>query len=211
MKKTNPENWPELSLKTRSLLIILSGLPGAGKDTVIGRMKESGPMLEYIVTVTTRTRRESEQNEVDYHFTTTEKFQRMIKNNQLLEWANVYGNFYGVPKEPVKEALKAGKDTFLKVDIQGAKTLKKIFPEAIFIFLIPPSKEELLNRLKTRQTESPSDLKLRLKTAEEEIKKLSLFDYVVVNWQDKIDLSVSVINAIVTAEKHRIKPREIDL
>ncbi len=211
MKKTNHENWPELSLKTRSLLIILSGLPGAGKDTVIGRMKESGLMLEYIVTVTTRAKRESEQNEVDYHFTTTEKFQRMIKNNQLLEWANVYGNFYGVPKKPVKEALKARKDAFLKVDIQGAKTLKKIFPEAIFIFLIPPSKEELLNRLKTRQTESPSDLKLRLKTAEEEIKKLSLFDYVVVNWQDKIDLSVSVINAIVTAEKHRIKPREIDL
>ena len=210
MKKMSHENWPEFNLKVGPLLIVLSGLSGVGKDTLITRMKESGLRLEHIVTVTTRAKRAEEKDDVDYHFTTPEKFQQMIKDNQLLEWANVYGNFYGVPKEPVKKVLEEGKDVLLKVDIQGAQTLKKIFPEAIFIFLMPPSIEELLLRLEKRQTESAFDLKLRLKTAEEEIKKLPLFDYTVVNRQDEIDRSLSAIEAIITAEKHRVNPRKID-
>lgn len=167
--------------------------------------------MEHIVTVTTRTKRDGEKDNVDYHFVTTEKFQQMIKNQELVEWANVYGNFYGVPSEPVKKALASGKDVLIKVDVQGAATLKKIFPQAIFIFLVPPSMEELLSRLRKRHTESSFDLELRIKTAREEMKKLPLFDYVVVDKQDKIDLALSAIKAIVTAEKHRTKPQEVNL
>jgi len=174
-------------------------------------MKKSGYPVEFITTVTTRPQRAKEKNNVDYHFVSMKSFQRMIKNKELLEWANVYGNWYGVPKKPVKQALDRGQDVLVKVDIQGATTIKKILPQAVFIFLVPPSMEELATRLKKRHTESPFDLALRLKTAEEEMKQLPLFDYVVVNKQDKIDLAASAIEAIITAEKHRVTPREISL
>ncbi|GAI65640.1 unnamed protein product [marine sediment metagenome] len=135
----------------------------------------------------------------------------MIERKEFLEWANVYGNWYGVPREPVKQALDKGQDIIVKVDIEGAATIKKILPQAVFIFLVPPSREELVLRLKQRHTESPFDLALRTKTAEEEIEQLSLFDYIVVNKRDEIDLAVSDIKAIITAEKCRVTPREIAL
>ena len=211
MKKASYEGQPPFSLPTKPLLIVLSGPSGAGKDALLTKMKESGYPLEYITTVTTRVQRAEEKDNVDYHFISTGKFQEMLKNNELLEWANVYGNWYGVPKEPIKQALERGRDTIVKVDTQGAATIKKIIPEAVFIFLMPPSREELATRLKQRHTESPSDLALRIKTVEEEIKQLPLFDYIVVNKQDKIDLAVSDITAIIAAEKCRVNPRRITL
>ena len=211
MKKASYEGQPPFSLPTKPLLIVLSGPSGAGKDALLTKMKESGYPLEYITTVTTRVQRAEEKDNVDYHFISTGKFQEMLKNNELLEWANVYGNWYGVPKEPIKQALERGRDTIVKVDTQGAATIKKIMPEAVFIFLMPSSREELATRLKQRHTESPSDLALRIKTVEEEIKQLPLFDYIVVNKQDKIDLAVSDITAIIAAEKCRVNPRRITL
>ncbi len=211
MKKATDKNQLPLNLPTRPLLIVLSGSSGVGKDAVLTRMKELGSTLEYITTLTTRPRRPGERDNIDYHFVSMERFQEMIKNNELLEWANVYGNWYGVPKEAVKQALDKGQDIIVKVDIQGAATIKKILPQAIFIFLIPPSMEELLLRLKQRHTESPSDLALRLKTAEEEMKQLPMFDYVVANRWAEIDLAVAAIKSIITAEKCRIAPREIAL
>jgi len=211
MKKASYESQAPFNLPKRPLLIVISGLSGAGKDAVLARMKESGYPLEYIVTVTTRPQRDQERNNVDYHFISTERFQEMIERKELLEWANVYGNWYGVPREPVKSALDKEQDVIVKVDIQGAATIKKILPQAVSIFLVPPSMEETALRLKQRQTESPHDLALRTKTAEEEIKQLSLFDYIVVNKRDEIDLAVSEIKAIITAEKCRVTPREISL
>jgi guanylate kinase len=211
MKKSSPKNETPFQLPSKPLLIVLSGPSGAGKDAILSRMKKSAYPLEFITTVTTRPRRAREKNNVDYHFISAESFQKMAKNNELVEWANVYGNWYGVPKKPLKRALDKGKDTIVKIDIQGASTIKKIIPQAVFIFLMPPSRGELERRLTQRQTESPFDLSLRLKTAEEEMKKLPLFDYVVVNRQDEIDLVVREIEAIITAEKHRVKPREISL
>jgi len=211
MKKATGKSQLVLNLPKRPLLIVLSGSSGAGKDAVLARLKESNYPLKYITTLTTRPRRAKERDNIDYHFVSTEKFQEMIENNKLLEWANVYGNWYGVPKEAVKQALDQGHDTIVKVDIQGAATIKKILPQAILIFLAPPSMDELLTRLKQRHTESPSDLNLRLKTAEEEIKQLPLFDYIVVNKWDEIDLAVSEIKAIITAEKCRVNPREVTL
>ena len=195
----------------KPLLIILSGPSGAGKDALLTRMKELGYSLGYITTVTTRAKRDKEINGVDYHFIPKAKFQELIANNELLEWAKVYDNWYGVPRQPVKQALDRGQDTIVKVDTQGATTIKKILPEAVSIFVIPPSMEELVMRLKQRHTESPFDLALRIKTAKKEIKQLPLFDYVIVNRQDEIDLAVSSIKAIITAEKCRVNPRQINL
>jgi guanylate kinase len=211
MKKSSPKNETPFQLPSKPLLIVLSGPSGAGKDTILSRMRKSGYPLEFITTVTTRPRRAREKNNVDYHFVSAESFQKMIKNNELVEWANVYGNWYGVPKEPLKRALDKGKDTIVKVDIQGAATIKKIIPQAVFIFLMPPSIEELDTRLKRRRTELPFDLALRLKTAEKEMEKLPMFDYVVINRQDEVGRVVREIEAIITAEKRRVKPREISL
>ncbi len=211
MKKTNAKGLAPFNQWVSPLLIILSGSSGAGKDAVLTRMKELGYPLEYITTVTTRLQRAKERDNIDYHFVSSERFQEMIKEKELLEWANVYGNGYGVPKQPVKQALDKEQDVIIKVDIQGVATLKKILPQAIFIFLMPPSREELTRRLKQRQSELPFDLAIRLKTAEEEIKQLPLFDYVVLNKDGEIDQAVADIKAIIMAEKHRVIPRELTL
>jgi guanylate kinase len=210
MKKTSYKSESRFGLPAKPLLIVLSGPSGAGKDAVLSRLKESGYPLEFITTVTTRPQRAREKNAA-YHFVSEENFQRMLESKELLEWARVYDNWYGVPKQPVRQALEAGRDIMVKVDVQGAATIKKILPQAVFIFLMPPSREELASRLKERRTELPLDLDLRLKTAEEEIEQLPLFDYVVVNKRDEIDSAVSAIEAIITAEKSRVTPREISL
>ena len=209
MEEWNDKSEPQFESHRRPLLLILSGPSGVGKDAVLTRLKESGYPLTLITTLTTRTQRANERDNVDYHFISTKKFQAMLENGELLESAKVYDNWYAVPKEPVKQALDRGKDTIIKIDVQGATTIKKIVPQAVFIFLMPPFLEDLTTRLKQRYTESPSALALRLKTAEEEIKKLSLFDYVVVNNWGEIDQAVSEIEAIITAEKRRVIPREI--
>jgi guanylate kinase len=196
---------------SKPLFIVLSGPSGAGKDAVLARMKEMDYPLKYITTLTTRPQRPGEKDTVDYRFVTVKRFQEMIENNELLEQAEVYGNWYGVPKEAVREALSQGQDAAVKVDVQGAAAIKKIMPQAIFIFLMPPSMEELKARLKQRRTESSADLDLRLKTAEEEIKQMPLFDYLVFNRLNEIDRAVAEIEAIITAEKCRVTPREITL
>ncbi len=178
---------------------------------MLTRLKESDYSFEHIITVTTRSQRTRERNNVDYHFISTEKFQDMISGGELLEWAKVYGNWYGVPKEPVKQALDRGQDVIVKTDVQGADTIKKTVPEAILIFLIPPSMKELDIRLKQRHTELSFDLALRTKIAEEEMKQLPLFDYIVVNKQGEIDQAVSDIKAIIKAEKCRVNSRRIAL
>jgi len=211
MKETSPKTQPPFNLLGQPLFIVLSGPSGVGKDTVLTRLKESGYSFEHIVTVTTRPQRTRERNDVDYHFVSSEKFQDMISGGKLLEWANVYGNWYGVPKEPVKQALDKGRDVIVKTDVQGAATIKKTVPEAILIFLIPPSMKELDIRLKQRHTESSFDLALRTKIAEEEMKQLPLFDYIVVNKQGEVDLAVSDIKAIIKAEKCRVNFRRIAL
>ena len=207
----NCESQAHFSLLPKPLFIVLSGPSGAGKDAVLTKMKELGCPVEYITTVTTRRQRAKERDNVDYYFVSEQRFREMVKKGELLEWANVYGNWYGVPKQPVKQALDKGQDVIVKVDIQGAATIKKILPQAVFIFLIPPSMEELVLRLKQRHTESPFDLSLRVKTAEDEMKQLPLFDYRVVSQPNKVDLAVADIRAIITAEKCRASPRQIAL
>lgn len=193
------------------LLIVLSGPSGVGKDAVLNRLKESGYPLHYVVTLTTRPQRDNEQDMVDYHFVSTDEYRDMLAGNELLESASVYGNWYGIPRTAVKEALDRGEDVIIKIDVQGAATIKKTVPESVFIFLIPPSMDELADRLTRRLTESPTDLALRLETAKEEMGQLSRFDYVVVNKDGELDRAVSSIQAIITAEKCRVTPRRIVL
>ncbi len=210
MKKTNPKDIP-LNPTSKPLLIVLSGPSGAGKDAVLNQMKAAGYPAKFITTATTRPRRADEEDNIAYKFVSEKDFQKMLKNKELLEYANVYGNWYGVPREPIKKALAAGEDTIVKVDVQGAATLKKILPEAVFIFLTSPTADELETRLRERQTESDFDCDLRLKTAAEEMKQLHLFDYIVYNERNEIERAASAIAAIITAEKCRRIPREVSL
>lgn len=207
----NYEPQIPLSPRPKPLLVILSGPSGVGKDAVITKMKELGFPFYYAVTATTRPRRTGEQDGIDYYFLSEEEFHEKIKANQLLEWAKVYGNYYGVPKKQLDEAFKSGQDVIVKVDVQGAATIKQVLPEAVFIFLMPPSMEELERRLRQRHSESLTELTLRLETAREEMKSLALFDYAIVNYQDKLDATISQINAIANAEKCRVKPRALEL
>jgi guanylate kinase len=211
MTEASHETSPQIDHLPTPLLIVLSGPSGAGKDALLTRLRNVDYPLEYITTLTTRSKRAEEKDNIDYHFVSPDKFQEMIENNELLEWANVYGNWYGVPKKPVKEALVSGRNTIVKVDTQGAATIKKLLPEAVFVFLMPPSLEELTMRLAQRRTESPFDLARRIRTAQQEIAQLPLFDYVIVSNRDEIDQAVAQVKAIIAAEGCRVRPRQITL
>jgi guanylate kinase len=205
------ETHSPLEPPDKPLLIVLSGLSGGGKDTVLAGLRQLGLPVEISVSVTTRPRRVNEKDGIDYHFISTSKFQEMVASNQLLEWAIVYGNRYGIPREPVRQALKNGKDVIVKIDVQGAATIKKILPQAVFIFLATPYLEELEKRLKQRRTETPAELELRLKTAADELENLPMFDYIVINRPGEIDRAIADIKAIIAAEKCRITPRELNI
>jgi guanylate kinase len=211
MSEKLPDNNAGTELVKRPLLIVLSGPSGVGKDAVLHHLKKSSPSFKFVTTMTTRPRRHNEKDNVDYHFVSQDEFEKLLKNNELLESANVYGNWYGVPKEPIRQALKQGDDIIVKVDVQGAATIKKLAPQAVFIFLMPPSIDELTVRLKQRYTESAESLAIRLQACDNELKQISSFDYVVINHRNQIESAVDEIKAIITAEKCRVQQREINL
>ncbi len=192
-----------------SLLLILSGPSGAGKDALLNRMKELGVPLHYVVTSTTRPPRTGEKDGVEYTFVSESGFQEMLQRGDLVESAKVYGYWYGVPKHEVKQALDEGKDVVLKIDVQGAATIRNLLPGAVLVFLTLPSLEEYEKRLRQRKTESDTDLKVRLGKVTEEMRSMLIFDYVVVNRQDELDGAVDQIKAIVAAEKCRVNPRVV--
>ena len=198
-------------MNSKPLVVVISGPSGVGKDTVLKKMKSKKGSFYYVVTVTTRPRREDEKDGVDYHFLSQQGFQQMFNKGELLEWANVYGNYYGVPKKEIVQGLSQELDVVVKVDVQGAAAIKKVLPQAVFIFLVPPSMEELEKRLRQRHSESPDELALRLQKAGEEMKSLPMFDYAITSRRGKVDEVVSRILAIVTAEKCRVNPRVVEL
>ena len=210
MNSSDDNNTPS-NICGNPLVIIISGPSGVGKDAILNRLKARKSEFEFITTVTTRKQRATEKHNVDYHFISEEEYQGLLKDNELLESAQVYGNWYGVPKQPIREALAKGKDTVLKVDVQGAATIKKILPDAVFIFIAPVSLGELSTRLNQRGSETASDLAVRLKTAENEMKQIYKFDYVVYNRCNEIDAAIEQIMSIVIAEKCRANPRKIVL
>jgi guanylate kinase len=165
----------------------------------------------FVVTATTRPPRSGERDGVDYIFIDTGTFLAMKDRDELLECAEVYGRWYGVPRSQVTEAIKEGKDVILKIDVQGADTVRRLAPEAVFIFMLPASFQELRERLAGRMTETSPEMDLRLKTAEEEMKQVSKFDYQVINRDGGLASAVAEIDAIITAEKCRTNPRQVRL
>jgi guanylate kinase len=192
------------------LLFVLSGPSGAGKDAVLHRMKELSFPFYRVVTVTTRPTRPGEKDGVDYRFASDAEFQEMVRRGELLERAEVYGRWYGTPKQQVKEALDKGQDVILRVDVQGAAAVRNIMPEAVLIFLTSPS-TEYEERLRQRQTESDGERRLRMGRIDGEMKSLPLFDYMVANHQGDLDSAVSQIIAIITVEKCRVNRRLVKL
>ncbi len=193
------------------LLVVISGPSGVGKDATLNRMKEMGYPFSFVVTTTDRPPRPNEINGVDYFFVSTAEFERMIQDGELLEYAVVYGQYKGVSKAQVRRALDSGQDVVMRLDVQGAATIRRLAPEAVLIFLSCESEEELTARLRARRTESEEALRARLALARQEMERLPEFDYIVINRTDRLDETVETIGAIITAEKCRVRQREIAL
>ncbi len=200
-----------IQCQNQPLLIVISGPSGVGKDTVLNRMKEIGLPFSFVVTATTRVKRSDEVDGVDYFFVSSDEFARMIEHDELLEYAIVYNDYKGIPKKQVKKALASGKDVIMRVDVQGAETVRSICPEALLIFLTTSSEDELIRRLKKRRTETDEGLNLRIATARKELERVDVFDYLVVNADQKLDETVDIILAIIKGEHHRVVPRRVTL
>lgn len=183
------------------LLIVLSGPSGVGKGTVCNALCKQMPTLTYSVSATTRVPREGEQEGINYFFKSVEEFKRMIEQDELIEWAQYVGNYYGTPRHFVEETLASGRDIILEIDVQGALQVKKRFPQGIFIFLVPPTLDELKNRIVGRGTETENSLNHRLGAANNELKQVQHYDYVVIN--DEVEHACEKIQAIITAEHCR--------
>ncbi len=201
---------PPLPMR-QPLLIVISGPSGVGKDTVVHRMRERNLPFRFVVTATSRPRRGDETDGVDYLFVTREAFEGMVARGELLEHALVYNQYKGIPRKHVAEALATGQDVVLRIDVQGAETVRRLYPEALLVFLTTRNEEELARRLRKRSSDSSKDVALRLATARREAEKLSLFDYVVVNADGELDQAVDTIEAIICAEHHRTLPRRVSV
>ena len=194
------------------ILLILSGPSGVGKDAVLSRMRDLEEPYHFTVTTTTRTKRDGETDGKDYIFVSQAEFRAQMEQDGFLEWAEVYGNYYGVPRDQVTTALKKGKDVIVKIDVQGAKTIKNLAPNALYIFLAPPNMDQLEKRLTERMTESPDSLKIRFETAAKEMKSASWFDHVVINHENQLDLAVAEIqNVVKIARLNQIETPNVEI
>lgn len=200
-------------MKEKGLLIVLSGPSGVGKGTVRKAIfSQPNARFEYSISMTTRKPRDGEVDGVDYFFKSKEEFEALIEQGKLLEYAQYVGNYYGTPVDYVRQTLDSGKDVFLEIEVQGARQVREKFPEGLFIFLMPPSLDELKTRITGRGTESVDLIHNRMEAARKEIELMSLYDYIVEN--DTVENAVSKINAIVEAEhcrSERIAERYIKL
>jgi guanylate kinase len=193
------------------LLIVISGPSGVGKDSVLQAMKTRGLPFHFVVTTTTRTPRPEEVDGRDYFFVSKEEFARMIDNDEFFEYAIVYKDYKGNSKKQVHDALVCGQDVVMRLDVQGAATVRKLAPEVVLIFLTTQSEKELVDRLKSRKTDTAEDLSLRIATAQQELKRAVEFDYVIVNADGSLDETVDTVIAIIRAEHHRVHPRKVSL
>lgn len=197
--------------QAKPVLVVLSGPSGVGKDATLELMKRRELPFHFVVTATTRPRRPNETDGVDYHFVSMGEFAEMIDAGELLEYAVVYGDYKGIPKKHVREALASGKDVVLRIDVQGAATIRSLLPHAVTIFLAAESEEKLIHRLRERKTESVDKLKMRIATARQEMARIGEFDYVVVNRDDELDTTVDQVISIICAEKCRVDWQPVNL
>ena len=192
-------------------LFVLSAPSGTGKDSVINALKEQGMNFHVVASVTTRPPRPGESEGNPYYFVTQEVFDRMVAQNELLEYANVHGNWYGQPLQQIKDHLSQEHDVLLKIDVQGAETVRQKVPGAIFIFLVPGSIEELATRLSNRQTETDEERQRRLADSQSELAQQIHYDYIVENRQGHLSEAVEKVRAIILAEHCRTQPRYVSM
>lgn len=195
----------------RPILIVISGPSGVGKDATLDELKKTGHPFHFVVTATTRPIRPGEEDGVDYQFLSMGDFAEMINNDELLEYAVVYGDYKGIPKDQVRTALASGKDVVMRIDVQGAETIRQLVPNSISIFLNAETEDELIRRLRDRKTEDEGKLKMRIATARQELKQISDFDYTVVNRVNSLEETVLDVLSIVRAEKSRVDWTPIEL
>jgi guanylate kinase len=188
----------------RPILVVISGPSGVGKDATRQLMQQRDVPYYFVVTATSRPRRPTEVEGVDYHFVTINEFKEMIDSGELLEHALVYGDYKGIPKKHVRSALASGKDVIMRIDVQGAATIRTLVPNVVTIFLTAESEDELERRLRERKTEDEEKLKIRIATARQELRRYSEFDYIVVNRENELDETVSRILHIIEAEKCKV-------
>lgn len=189
----------------KPLVLVLSGPSGVGKDAVLKAMQRRGMAFHFVVTTTDRPKRAEEVAGVDYNFVTTSRFEEMIRNDELVEYARVYGDYKGVPKAQIEDALASGKDVVLRLDVQGAARVRQLFPDSVQIFLVPENEEQWYQRFRNRRTETEAELEKRMTIAREELSLVSRFDYVVVNATDCLEHTVDSIKAILRAEHLKVK------
>jgi guanylate kinase len=194
-----------------AMLVIISGPSGVGKDTIIDALRERThePEYHYVITCTTRAPRPGEVDGVDYHFLSREEFLRLRADRQLLEANEVHGNWYGSPRDQVRDAVLTGRDAILKIDVQGAQVVKDQVSEAVLIFVVPPSLETLFARLRTRATETADELELRQRNAAIELARQDDYDYVVVNETGQVDRTAERIDGIIAEERQRHADRRV--
>jgi guanylate kinase len=197
--------------KPQPLLIVISGPSGVGKDSVLQVMKARGLPFHFVVTTTTRPPRPDEVHGKDYFFVSKEEFARMIENDEFFEYAIVYKDYKGNTKKQVHDALASGQDVVMRLDVQGAPTVRKLAPEAVLVFLTTQSEQELVNRLKNRKMDTAEDLSLRIAMAQQELKRAVEFDYVIVNADGCLGETVDTVVAIIRAEHHRVNHRKVNL
>lgn len=190
-----------------ALVVIISGPSGVGKDAVINRLRERRPDIHFVVTATSRPRREGEVHGVDYFFVSKGQFEEWLQQGQLLEHAVVYGDYKGIPRQQVMDALAANEDVVLRIDVQGAATVHGMMPDAVSIFLTADNEAELVQRLVSRKTETMENMAARIRTARSEAARMPEFDYVVVNQDGRLEDTVQEIEAILAAEKRRVSRR----
>jgi len=191
------------------LMIVISGPSGVGKDAVIRALKKRDLFMHFVVTANTRTPRADEREGVDYFFVSKKRFMEMVAKNELIEHSFVYNDYKGIPRAQVEQAIASGKDVIMRLDVQGAEKIRKLHPEALLIFIVPVNEQEWFERLRNRTCEPPADLELRIQTAQQELQKLSIFDYVVVNPQNHLEEAVDQVISIIEVEHHRTHPRRI--
>ena len=196
---------------TNPLLIVISGPSGIGKDAVVGLLRRTNENTHFVITMTSRPPRKGEVDGKDYFFVTLESFETLIEQGELLEHAKVYSDYKGIPKSQVREALASGKDVIMRLDVQGAMTIRRLCPEAVLIFLTAETKEEWLHRLEARRSETPDELALRVSVAEEEYAQIGEFDYLVMNREDHLEETIADIQAIIHTEHLRTHQREVCL
>ena len=188
-------------MKPQGVLLVLSGPSGAGKGTICQKLRENRNDLSYSVSATTRAPRRGEVDGKDYFFLTIDRFKEMIANDEMLEYAEIYGNYYGTPRSYVMNILDQGRDVVLEIDPQGALQIKKRFPDAVFVFIVPPSLDELTKRIYKRGTDSEEVIKRRLSAATSELAYASKYDYIIVN--DEVEKASKKVSNIIDAERNR--------